>query len=63
MARTSTNCSEKFSFAGPSTDVNGWMLQPALPFGTYKVCVTPVAGSTRVTSPPFAREIHSIKPP
>jgi Tfp pilus assembly protein PilV len=38
VTSTSTNCSEKFSFPAPSTDANGWMLNPALPFGTYKVC-------------------------
>ena len=38
VTSTSTNCTEKFSFTAPSTDANGWMLQPALPFGSYKVC-------------------------
>jgi Tfp pilus assembly protein PilV len=38
VTSTSTNCSEKFSFPAPAIDANGWMLQPALPFGTYKVC-------------------------
>lgn len=49
VTSTSTNCSEKFSFPAPSTDANGWMLQPALPFGTYKVCAesrTPASTSS-----------------
>jgi Tfp pilus assembly protein PilV len=33
-----TNCSEKFTFPAPATDSAGWMLNPALPFGPYKVC-------------------------
>jgi hypothetical protein len=50
--QTSAGCTtnpEKFTFAAPSTDVNGWMLQPALPFGSYSVCVqslVPGSGST-----------------
>jgi Tfp pilus assembly protein PilV len=38
VTSTSTNCSEKFSFPAPAIDASGWMLQPALPFGSYKVC-------------------------
>jgi Tfp pilus assembly protein PilV len=44
-----TNCSEKFIFPAPSTDANGYMLFPALPFGPYKVCAeskTPASPST-----------------
>ena len=36
--RRAPTAREKFTFAAPSTDANGWMLQPALPFGDYKVC-------------------------
>ena len=38
VTSTSTNCSEKFIFAAPAIDAQGWMLNPALPFGTYSVC-------------------------
>jgi hypothetical protein len=50
--QTSAGCTtnpEKFTFAAPSTDVSGWMLQPALPFGQYSVCVqslVPGSGTT-----------------
>jgi hypothetical protein len=40
VTSTSTNCTEKFTFNAPATDLNGWMLQPALPFGDYKVCAS-----------------------
>ena len=46
----STNCSEVFTFNAPATDAQGWMLQPALPFGTYSVCaesITPASSSSR----------------
>jgi hypothetical protein len=48
----STNCSEKFTFSAPATDVNGYMLTPALPFGDYDVCVDalkPGSTTTRYT--------------
>jgi Tfp pilus assembly protein PilV len=50
--QTSVGCTspaEKFTFNGPSTDANGWMLNPALPFGSYSVCVeslVPGSGTT-----------------
>ena len=69
VTSTSTNCTEKFNFAAPSTDLNGWMLQPALPFGTYKVC----AESRTPGSPTSLRKkeitgvnnfyYHGMKPP
>jgi hypothetical protein len=46
----SVNCSEKFIFNAPSIDADGYMLKPALPFGTYDVCVdaiTPASGTRR----------------
>jgi Tfp pilus assembly protein PilV len=48
----STNCSEKFTFSAPATDLNGYMLTPALPFGDYDVCVDalkPGSTTTRFT--------------
>jgi Tfp pilus assembly protein PilV len=45
----STNCSEKFTFPAPATDVNGYMLTPALPFGNYDVCADALKpGSTTI---------------
>jgi Tfp pilus assembly protein PilV len=38
VTSTATNCSEKFDFTAPATDDQGWMKNPALPFGTYKLC-------------------------
>jgi Tfp pilus assembly protein PilV len=47
VTSTSTNCTEQFDFPQPATDSNGYMLSPALPFGTYTVCVDSVTpGST-----------------
>jgi type II secretory pathway pseudopilin PulG len=46
----STNCTEKFTFNAPAIDTNGWMLEPALPFGTYTVCaesLTPASTFTK----------------
>jgi len=46
------NCSEKFTFNAPATDGNGWMLEPALPFGNYTVCaeaITPAHSTNRRT--------------
>jgi Tfp pilus assembly protein PilV len=69
VTSTSTNCTEKFSFAAPATDAQGWMLSPALPFGNYKVC----AESRTPASPTSLRKkeitgvtnwyYHGMKPP
>jgi Tfp pilus assembly protein PilV len=51
----STNCSEKFTYTAtllaPQTDLNGYMLTPALPFGDYDVCVDAIKPltATRIT--------------
>lgn len=60
VTSTSTNCSEKFSFPGPSTDANGWMLQPALPFGSYKVCVESRTPESSPSSQLRRREITGV---
>jgi Tfp pilus assembly protein PilV len=60
VTSTSTNCSEKFSFPGPSTDANGWMLQPALPFGTYKVCVESKTPESSPSTQLRRREITGV---
>jgi Tfp pilus assembly protein PilV len=69
--QTSPGCTtnpEKFTFGAPATDANGWMLTPALPFGSYSVCVqslVPGSGSTvkkkSVTVNNFY--YHGVKPP
>jgi Tfp pilus assembly protein PilV len=49
----STGCTEKFTFIAPATDVNGYMLTPALPFGDYDVCATalkPLAATMRTAT-------------
>jgi Tfp pilus assembly protein PilV len=49
----STNCTEKFTFPAPATDLTtGYMLTPALPFGDYNICVDalkPGSLTTRLT--------------
>jgi type II secretory pathway pseudopilin PulG len=40
VTSTSTNCSEVFTFAAPATDLTGYMIASALPFGDYKVCAS-----------------------
>jgi Tfp pilus assembly protein PilV len=50
--QTSPGCTtnpEKFTFGAPSTDANGWMLTPALPFGSYSVCVESKTPATPTT--------------
>jgi hypothetical protein len=40
----------KYVFEMPATDAQGWMLTPALPFGTYELCadaITPLGSSRR----------------
>jgi hypothetical protein len=47
-----TSAQEKFTFTAPSTDLNGYMLTPALPFGDYDVCadaLKPGSLTTRYT--------------
>jgi hypothetical protein len=61
----STNCTEKFVYAAPATDADGWMLNPALPFGDYQVCanaLTP-SGLKKTTIMVQNRYPRGIKPP
>ena len=69
--QTSVGCTtnpEKFTFAAPSTDVNGWMLQPALPFGSYSVCVQSLIPGSGTTTKKKSITVNNfyhrgIKPP
>jgi hypothetical protein len=40
VTSTSTNCSEVFTFPAPATDLTGYMIASALPFGDYKICAS-----------------------
>jgi Tfp pilus assembly protein PilV len=66
---TSTNCSEQFSFPPQSIDDQGWMLNPALPFGTYKLCAeSRTPGSTTSLRKKEITGVknwyyHGVKPP
>ena len=48
VTSTGTNCSEIFDYTAPATDDTGWLVNPALPFGTYTICAqsrVPVSGT------------------
>jgi Tfp pilus assembly protein PilV len=69
--QTSPGCTtnpEKFAFAGPSTDSQGWMLNPALPFGSYSVCVESLVPGSGTTTKKRSVTVnnyyfHGVKPP
>jgi Tfp pilus assembly protein PilV len=64
-----TAAQEKFVFNAPATDLNGYMLTPALPFGDYDICVDalkPGSTTTRYTKTLTGvrnRFAQGIKPP
>lgn len=67
-----TSAQEKFTFTAPSTDLNGYMITPALPFGDYDVCadaLKPGSTTTRYTKTLSGANVvknqfaQGIKPP
>ena len=47
----STNCTRSSSSTAPSTDLNGYMPDPALPFGTYDICASAITPASATTPP------------